>query len=135
MKRLAGLQIVLGILAAIDCGILASLRKYSPSLDQNGFVHTIPQPNFIFDVFLVCCGVLIFGIALLLRTKKGRLATLQVILGQDIAIISFILYRMALDNYEYIQPLYWVIFPVMASAVLVTVTGLIQIFSKTQNQT
>ena len=126
MKRLAGLQIVLGILAAFDCWNLSIVRKYSSPLPPGNMVIPTTSPSYYGDAALVYIGLAILAISLLLRAKKGRLATLQVILGQDVAIISFILYRMALDNNEYIRSLNWVIYFVMAKAMLVIITGIYQ---------
>jgi hypothetical protein len=55
-----------------------------------------------------------------------KLSTLQIICGQDIAILAYVLYRIARENYWYTPEVYWLVFVVIGAAAAVVVTGVMQ---------
>jgi hypothetical protein len=127
MKRLAGLQVFLGLLAGWFATILAASKK-EPT-NTAGMVILTTSPEHYLEIALVVTGAIIFCVALVQRAKKTRFSTLQIICGQDIALLSFVLYRYALESsYSYAREIYWLVFVVMAAAVLAVLTGIFQFF-------
>ena len=124
MKITAGLQICLGLFATYAACCLAIFKNSSV-----GNV-TIPHssPTYYFEIGLIIVGLAIFGLALAQHIKHIKLATLQLICGQDIIILSFVLYRSALAYaYGYKPEVYWLVFVVIGTALLVVISGIIQL--------
>lgn len=126
MKIIAGLQIILGLAAGYAAWWLAVYKKFVPNID--GIIVPQPPPNYTFEVGLIIIGLLIFCLALVQWAKHKKLAILQLIFGQDIVILSAVLYSSY--AYQYNLGVYWLVFVLMAIALFVVVTGLIQLLKE-----
>lgn len=129
MKIVASLQIILGLAAGYAAWWLAAYKKSVPNID--GIIVPRPPPNYTYEVGLIIIGLLIFCLALAQFAKHKKLAILQLIFGQDILILSAVLYSSAMfDAYQYNLGVYWLVFVLMAVALFVVVTGLIQLLKE-----
>ena len=129
MKWLAGLQVVLGTLAGF-ISVVLSINKRSPH-EYLGLVTLTPAPNHTLEAILVVTGVVILGLALALFVKKIRFSTLQIISDLAFIIAASVLYNNAGNAaYEYSPGVYWLVFVAMAAALLVAVTGILQLFRR-----
>ena len=114
MKKTAFFLIIFGMLAE-----LITYALYNRYLTSGGMI--IPQPlhTINFELIVSVIGVLILWLASVQQAKHLRFATTQIVCGLLISVLPLI--------YAYIS-LVWPLFIVMAAALAIVVSGLIQLF-------
>ena len=127
MKVLAGLQAILAAFAGYEAWSLWQYKRFVPLLHDIVGIELPPSNHHEF--LLLISGLLIFILALVQLTKHFMLARLQVILAQDILILSIVLFIFAqVFSWPYPAELSWIIFGVIALAILVIAVSIIQVF-------
>ena len=119
MKILAGLNVVLGILAAYASWVLFNFKPI-------GLMVSSWNSYTISDLGLLLIGVAMVLIALVQGSRKGTFTSLQLIFGQDIAILSIVILASTRYVFPYMHEVRWLLFVIMGAALLVVVTGLLQ---------
>jgi hypothetical protein len=127
-KLASGLQVIFGVLVVLSAWSLYLLKRYdSPE------PHPHPSPSYFFENVLIIAGIFIFILALIQLIKRLRLAALHAALGENIIVLSLVLNSLALvDVYEYPSEVHWMFFFMIAVAIMVIITGIIQISSRSR---
>lgn len=130
---LAIVQVVSGALVTASSWILAQL-KASPYTSPPGSVMS-PPPNFILEFVVVFFGFLIIICSYLQRRMQVKYASLQMIFGLIIAMISlpFGIRAATLGHGEY-SVLYYGVYVLLVPGIAVSLIGIVQLINWLSNR-
>jgi hypothetical protein len=126
------LQVISGVLVTASSWILAQL-KASTYISPPGSVMS-PPPNFILEFVVVFFGFLIIICSYLQRRMQVKYASLQMIFGLIIAIISlpFGIRAATLGHGEY-SAIYYVVYLLLVPGIAVSLIGIAQLINWLSN--
>ena len=123
MKILAGLNVVLGISACYASWVLFNFKPTGLMLSSWNYYN-------ISELSLLSIGVAVVIIALVQRFRKVTSTSMQLVLGQDIAILSVVLIASGRYVFPYMHEFRWLLFVIVGFALPVVVVGVLNLVRK-----